>query len=259
MAGEEWARRIVAEELKRTVSIHDNGSAPGMYDLRIGPAHAPEVAIECVGAVDPAFTETWNIGPAKGSMQLSITGDWTITITPKARVKKMMQDVERLLRELEHRGIYNVPMDYGLRYDAELSRKLESLGITQASCYRQQGTGQIYLSMPGIGGAANHSGAAIPGWVGDFLRDTERQDVLSKLAQSGATERHAFLFVSFAGAPWPVESYLSGELDQHPGQEPDLPPPVNRVWIVWTHGGKGLRWDGTTWHVFAARGEGIDV
>jgi hypothetical protein len=46
MAGEEWARRIVEKELNRAVVINDNGSAPGMYDLRVGPADAPEVAIE---------------------------------------------------------------------------------------------------------------------------------------------------------------------------------------------------------------------
>ena len=38
--------------------VNDDGSAPGMYDLRVGPANAPQVAIECVGAVDQTFTET---------------------------------------------------------------------------------------------------------------------------------------------------------------------------------------------------------
>ena len=60
MAGEEWARHIVAKELKRAVELNDDGSVPSMYDLRIGPFDAPEVAIECVGAINSAFTETWN-------------------------------------------------------------------------------------------------------------------------------------------------------------------------------------------------------
>jgi hypothetical protein len=59
-ASEEFARRIVERELKRPVVINDDNSAPGMYDLHIGPADAPEVAIECVGAVDQTYTEKWN-------------------------------------------------------------------------------------------------------------------------------------------------------------------------------------------------------
>ena len=52
----------------------------GIYDLRVGPADAPEVAIECVGSVDSKFTETWNVGPAKGPFTFSVKGDWTVTI-----------------------------------------------------------------------------------------------------------------------------------------------------------------------------------
>jgi hypothetical protein len=259
MAGEEWARRIVEKELKRSVTIHDNGSAPGMYDLRIGQVDAPDVAIECVGAVDPTFTETWNIGPAKGPLELSITGDWNITITAMARVKVIKQRVESLLLELEDQGIENVHVDHWLKWrDAALFDELESLGITHASCYRVQGTGKVHLGMPGIGGAVDVHGGAVPEWVGGFLRDSARQDVLSKLQRSGAMDRHAFLIVTFAGAPWPVESYLTGELDQLPSQAPDLPPPVTGVWIVSGMGRRGLRWDGNTWQLFDARGEGID-
>jgi hypothetical protein len=57
MAGEEWARRILEKDLKRNVVLKDDGTASGMYDLRIGSADAPEMAVECVGTVDPKLTE----------------------------------------------------------------------------------------------------------------------------------------------------------------------------------------------------------
>jgi len=259
MAGEEWARRIVEKELKRTVVINDNGSAPGMYDLRIGPADAPELAIECVGAVDPTFTETWNVGPARGPLELSITGDWTVVIAPKARVKAIRQRIEQLLRELEDRGIHNVHVDHWLKWnDTALFDELESLNITHAYCHSLQGMGKVHLGMPGIGGAVDEQGSAVPEWVGEFLCDSARQDVLSKLQLSGAPNRHAFLIVTFAGAPWPVESYLTGELSHLPSQAPDLPPPVTGVWVVYGMSRRGLRWDGDAWQLFDARGEGID-
>ena len=70
MAGEEWARRILQKELKRDVVVNDDGSKPGMYDLRIGPADAPEVAVECVAAVDPILT-----GTHKGRASIYRLGD----------------------------------------------------------------------------------------------------------------------------------------------------------------------------------------
>lgn len=202
MAGEELARRIVEKELQRPVVINDDGSAPGMYDLRVGPADAPEVAIECVGAVDQTYTETWNVGPARGPLRLSIKGDWIVEIAPTARVKAVKKGIELLLQEIESRGLENVYVDYRLEWqDAELFRKFDSLNITHALCYSQQGSGKVHLTMPGNGGAVDDRGRALPGWVGEFLRDPLRQDVLGKLQRSGAPERHAFLIVTLMGAP----------------------------------------------------------
>ncbi len=114
--------------------------------------------------------------------------------------------------------------------------------------------------MTGTGGAADSQGTAVPGWVGQFLRDPAREDVLRKLQRSDAAERHAFIFVVLGGAPWPVDDYVNftEELDQLPTEAPNLPPPVTGVWIVGQFGQKGLRWNGSAWRRFEARGEGIE-
>lgn len=255
--GEEWARRILEKELKRKVVLNDDNSAPGMYDLRVGPADVPELAVECVEAIDPIRIKTWMAGPARGPLQLALTGDWSIQLTPGARIDAVRQRVEPLLRELEERGFYDVPVDYFLkRLDAALFQQLESLNIRYASCYRVSGTGKVHLGMTGIGGVVDSTGGALPEWVGEFLR--AHPDKLSKLERSGARGRHMFLPVSFAGAPWRVESYLTTGLDQLPSEAPDLPPQVTGVWIVSEFGRRGLRWDRGAWHVFEARGDGID-
>jgi hypothetical protein len=259
MAGEEWARRIVEKEMGRTVLINDDNSAPGMYDLRIGPPDTPEVAIECVGAVDSVFTETWNVGPAEGPLSLAVEGDWNVEIAAKAPVKRVRQYLERLLSELESRGVHNLHVDRQLRWsDAALFTEFQSLGITHASSYRTKGSGKVYLSMPGSGGAVDEKGSEVPQWLGEFLRDPTREDVLSKLQRSGAKDRHAFVISSYGGTPWPVESYLMGEFEYIPSHSPDLPPPVTAAWLVAEFGHKGLYWDGSTWRVVEARGEGID-
>jgi len=263
MAGEEeWARRIVAKELRRSVELHDDGSRDGMYDLRIGPVDAPELAVECVGAVDSTRTETWNIGPARGPLERALRGDWFITVTRNARIKAMEQRIGPLLRELEDQGVSDVAVDRGLRWrDSAVLEELESLGVTYASCFRLPGEGKVHRTIEGTGGGVvDYQGTAVPGWVGQFLRDPAQEDVLRKLQRSGAAERHAFIFVVLGGAPWSVEYYFNfmEELDQLPDEAPNLPQPVTGVWIVGQFGQKGLRWNGSTWRRIEARGEGIE-
>ena len=230
-----------------------------MYDLRIGASDTPEIAIECVGAVDPILTETWNIGPAKGPLDLPIAGDWTVTISRGARVKVIQQAIGALLQELEMQGLYNVRVDHWLkRSERWLFDALEALGIEGAFCYRLEGTGKVDLTLPGTGGAVDKNGSAVPGWISDFLRAPARSDVLEKLGRSGAKSCHVFVPVSFAGAPCPVKSYLTGNVGKVPLQRPDLPTPVNEVWIVHGLGQRGLRWNGEVWRLFKAQGEGIE-
>jgi hypothetical protein len=259
MAGEEWARRIVQNALGLIVHINDDNSMPGMYDLRIGSPNAFEVAIECVGAVDPTFTETWNVGPAKGPLTLPVAGDWIVEIAPTAKVKVVKQSLAHLLIELERRGILNISHRYWLPpHDALLFDEMDSLGVTHASCYRTPGTGKVSLTMPGAGGCVDDRGTKLPKWLGDFLRDSRQADVLSKLQRSGAKNCHAFVIAAFVGVRWEVESYLTGSLDSVPNDPADLPHPVNEAWVVSGFGAKGLHWNGNAWRVVPTRGENID-
>jgi len=129
------------------------------------------------------------------------------------------------------------------------------------SCLRLPGTSKVSLMITGTGGAVDSQGTAVPGWVGQFLRDPAQKDVLRKLERSEAAERHAFIPVILGGAPWKVDDYFNGmgELDQLPTEAPNLPQPVTEVWIVGEFGQKGLRWNGSAWRRFEARGVGIEV
>jgi len=182
MAGEEWARRIVEKEVGRSVVVHDDGSRPGMYDLRIGPADAPELAVECVGAIDPVRAETWSVGQSEGPLKLALRGDWIITRTPSARIKAIKKRLEPLLRELEDQGLSEFSVARMPRWHyTSLFEELESLGVVSGSCFRLPGTGKVSLTTPPISGAVDSQGIAVPGWVGQFLRDPDREDVLRKL------------------------------------------------------------------------------
>jgi hypothetical protein len=226
-----------------------------MYDLRIGSVDAPDMAIECVGAVDPVFIKTWKFLTARGSLQLSVSGDWIVSIASKARLKGIDQFLERLLKELEDRGV-----DHRLKWrDARLFNEIKALDILQLDRYVMEGTGKIsfHVQPDESGGAVDEHGSAVPEWVGEFLRHPSQDDVLPKLRRSRAVECHVFIFATFSGVPWAVYDYLSRSLDTLPINAPDLPAPVTGIWISGS-GEKGIRWDGESWRQFVIRGEGID-
>jgi len=110
--------------------------------------------------------------------------------------------------------------------------------------------------MIGVGGIVDSKGESISIWLTEFL--TKQHDVATKLALSGARERHVFIPVTLGGAPWPVESYLTSDFVGLPLEGPQLPGGVDQVWVVSTVAGRGLRWQLSGWTLFRARGDGID-
>jgi hypothetical protein len=237
----------VQRALEWSVEVNDDGSAPGMYDLRIGSENRPEIAIECVGAVDSAFVELWNIGPAK-ARGLSVRGDWIVGVSQQVRMRNLREALEGLLQELEAKQIDTVHVGSPRSFDQRLSARMQNLCISYAHSYRLSGTGKVSLSVPGVGGAVDEHGTAVPDWIGKFLRHRDCADVLAKLERSRAPQRHTFVIVTLHGTPWPVASYLSRRLIHAPAQQPDLPDPLTAVWIVADVGRDGLYWDGVGWH-----------
>jgi hypothetical protein len=232
--------------------MHDTGRHARMYDLRVGSDAQPEIAIECVGAVDQQRTETWNVGPAKGSFAVPVAGEWHLVLQPDASVKRVKSALPGLLAECQRVGLDGfTPVDAFLQVNHPmLYHRLAKLRIDAVACYDGPDPGRLFLGMTGSGGAVDPYGTEVPKWIGDFLRAKERHDVLHKLRASAAPECHVFVIVSFGGVPWLVESYLGTRTDSLPEERPDLPDPVDSVWIM--YGAKGIRWDGHAWRFFNA-------
>lgn len=251
---ERLAQRTIESELGSPVVLHDDNSAPSMYDLRIGPEEAPAVAIEVVGSVDRVLTQTWNTGPAKGPFSLAVKGDWEITIRTGAMIRDIKKRLAPILREMEKRNLNLVDADFvQSSSEREILWQLRPLGVCGASCFRMPGTGQIHLGMEGTGGAIDSSGNGVPLWIARFLRDPAQADVLFKLRRTAAAEKHVFVLVEFGGAPWDVQSYLGEAIRQLPSLPPELPDPVTGVWIASTQGRYGVRWTDSEWRVFDTR------
>jgi len=93
--------------------------------------------------------------------------------------------------------------------------------------------------MEGSGGGIDSAGSTLPQWIEEFLHDPEREDVLFKLRCTDAQERWVFVPVALSGAPWSVESYLTGEFEYLPATGPKLPSPLTGIWVTSTHGKRG--------------------
>jgi hypothetical protein len=160
------------------------------------------------------------------------------------------------LRYLEERDVRNVRVGHLFkRCDSRLLQELESLGIRHASCFRMPGTGRVHITMEGSGGRVDSAGSALPQWIKEFLCDPKWGDVLFKLRHTSAQERWVFVPVALSGAPWSVESYLTGELECLPATEPNLPSPVTGIWVASTFATHGVRWDNAGWRSFRVREE----
>ena len=262
---EEWARRIVESHLGCEVYAHDDGTEPSMYDLRVGPHAAPELAIEVSAAVDEKRTQTWNTGPARGAWSIDVPGDWMLTLAPEAHIKTLRRALPEFLRDLRAAGVTSYAQFEMIQWrHPMLYSRATAMGIAEADQYEPNGIGTIHFTMEGAGGPVDSDGFALPGWIGDFLRDDRRSDVLRKLGNASAPLREVFVPVTMDGAPWSVVSYLtdiSSKSFRVPPTPPDLPTSVTGVWVVSTMSfgdPVGVRWSGMTWEIFKSRGPGID-
>lgn len=248
------ARLTIEAALGLPVEHHDDGSHNGMYDLRIGPSHAPVAAIEVVGAVDEPYTRTWNPGPGLGPVTTHGVANWLMFLADGTVSEHVRKLAPRLLRSLEGTGWHRTPNVDLLRRDefAAAAEPLRALGCIALYCYATEGEGVLHLGQSGVAGAIDSHGQSVPGWIEEFLRVPARADVLAKLARAPALERHVFVPVSFKGAPVSVFTYLDTDQQMLPDEAPDRPAPVDQVWIASTFGAKtGVRWDGRQWSHFS--------
>lgn len=253
---EKTAKELVEKELNLQVIIHDDNSEPSMYDLRIGSVDAPKYAIECVGAVCQKTTETINIAYEKkpvdySSSDIKISGDWNVTIEKTARVKLIKSEIARILMEFENLGITGfTPVDWQLKQsNLELFNTLSRLGVVYLNKLKETGNGDIYLSCKGILGSVDGSGEGLAHWVENFLMEDSQADVIQKLKNSNATERHVFIPIVFNGAPKNVEYYFIQDEMPIPELTPNLPKPITGVWLLGGDG-KGIKYTNGKWSLF---------
>jgi hypothetical protein len=229
---EGMAARVVARLTGERVVIQDDGSKPAMPDIRIDYSAKPPAYIEAVVDVATPYAamaaEIWKQEPLPADLI------WTVHITGRApRLAQLRHRLPQILGGLHH------PPEAGL------IEELASLGLRVTGPWEPPPgeSGKIHLRPEGAFGNMELLWESLLDWIAEFLASDRTKDVRRKLAATAATERHAFIGVSFTSPGDAYHALRREGRPQLPTLPPRLPPEITHLW-VWSVPGLGrcLAW-----------------
>jgi hypothetical protein len=250
LGGEElWAQACIQQALPDCrVAQHDDGSLPGMYDLKITCADGSIGAVEVTAAADAEQIELWKLVGGKGKrwIEPSLVGGWLVRVLPSTRARKLHKQLPDLLEELEHEGVSVVR---GGRTSADRFRaSAGKLGVAEARQGPTAHPGSIYVMidqpLKQIAGFVPDTGDPLAAWLSEWLAEPSQHDNIRKLGRSDAGAKHVFVLVpGFTPAPFAVIYLLIESGAPLPTVPPVLPSGITHVWAMSMWGsGDGFRW-----------------
>jgi hypothetical protein len=232
-----------------SVELHDDGSRPSMYDLKIVCPDGTTGAVEVTAAADAPRTGLWQEVRKRSLIRQepNLAGGWLVRILTSTQARELDKHLPNLLRDLEQAGRKVI---WGNRSSTdELSARAGNLRIIEALQSPTDRPGSIYIMPPE--GSPDQMGAYLPPtgnplaeWLGEWLADPIRADNVHKLVGADVDERHIFVVVpSFPSVPFAVNDLLIAPGAPLPTIPPDLPAGITHVWTmsIWDSG-DGFRW-----------------
>lgn len=228
-ADEELATRVIQLALHVPVIQHDDRAGTSEYDLKILYPGGRTGAAEVISTRDQARMSLTSAAGKRGYAWCSeLTRLWIVSAFPGTNIHKNAKGIRALLAQLERAKANRLS-----RADRHpLTTIMLDLGI--GSCWSATPTPK---HPPGFSVTLDAFGA----WVGDggsvrkfceeFLADEKQADVLAKLRQAEADERHAVIILT-ADELGPLTAIDDGAL---PTSAPALPPEVDWLWVVASH------------------------
>jgi hypothetical protein len=228
-ADEELATRVIEVALRVPVIQHDDRAGTSKYDLKILYPGGRIGATEVVSARDQARTPLTSAAGKRGYTQCSeLTRLWIVEVSPGTNIRKSAKGIRALLSQIEQSKA-----DWLSRSDQHpLTTIMIDLGVV--SCWSSAPTPK---HPPGF----YVTPEAFAAWVGDgddarkmceeFLANEKQADVLEKLRQAEADERHVVIILT-ADELGPFTAIDGGAL---PTGAPVLPPEVEWLWVVALH------------------------
>jgi hypothetical protein len=243
---EGMAGRILARYTGETVVIQDDGSQDRMPDIRIDYPDRSSAFVEVVSDIDPAYAAVARriVDPKSTWTSRDLSYGWVLTVTRDCHLDALAPRVIELVAALETSGLG--PASGILHRPAPTTHAtsaLYDLGVLDAWSHRaiDGEAGSIRLVAEGIEGPYDTNWHAVGAWIDNALASPGLGDVRSKLAATGADERHVFLGVTFSS---PGEVFFALEQGKGFPPPPTLPTEITHLWIMraTSPGGRCLHW-----------------
>jgi hypothetical protein len=195
------------------VEEHDDGSMQNMYDLRILYLDRTPGAVEVTAAADQQSVKLGKlVYDGKRWIVPGIVGGWSVGLRPRARMKRLKVELPAPLQSLESQGVRGARPEMWWE-EGPHDEALRDLGITHL--FQSEATdyaGSVYpmVEQPTdtTGGTSPTDGRSLLNWLVEWLTRPDKADNLAKLNASGADERHLFLVLPDADAPFGVVDLL---------------------------------------------------
>jgi hypothetical protein len=213
-----------------------------MADIRIEyPDRSPGYA-EVWTDIDEGYAGMYsNLKKVQGQLPLELDEStlkrvWFLTISGSGEVRRLSAEAPELLGELERADVVfgDVGGISALKSHVHpAATRLLGLGVVRLSsrpCEADE-SGLVRLYPSGISGSPLISWDAVVNWLSSTLSSIRLEDVRSKLAETRAEERHAFLGATFT-SPSDVFFALEDYEESLPARDPDLPPEITHVWLM---------------------------
>jgi hypothetical protein len=238
----EWAAaRVVARFTGERTELIDDGTKPGLVDIRINHADRDAAYLEVVTDIEQPYAQMWAM-VVRGELDRDeplLERFWQVALSRilKRRPQALLKELIPLLQAMERSGeVFEYVVDrqrLALSHSTHAQRLL-SLGVAGVGS-RQLNSGEtmghLRFVPEGIVGPLEPNWERFLEWVETFLSSTRLQDVRTKLRDTGADERHVFIGASYT-SPGEVFVALSEEhVGEVPSQPPALPDEITHLWV----------------------------
>jgi hypothetical protein len=225
-ADEELALRVLRAALRVPVTVHDDRSGNSKYDLEIHYSDGRRGAAEVVSTCDKSRMSLIAAVAKRGYTKYDkLTRLWIVQVIPGTIIRDIASEMRSLLVRLEEAGIHQLTWSGR----GNLRTAMLSLGID--ACWSQGPTEQhppgFYVSPDAFGGWVGDGDSALR-FCEEFLTDENQADVLAKLNQEPAEERHAVVILTTDQ----IGPYIAIDTGGLPTRPPELPWEVDWLWVI---------------------------
>lgn len=244
----EWlAAQTVAFAAGQHVVIQDDGSRDAMPDLRIEYADRPPGFGEVVAQMDPAYGQMWHRTMRAPAMPLpGLDRIWHLTISVTCDPRELKAGLLRTLESLTAKGLTfddHHGIDRLYRIDDDDVADLVAAGVVgiYSRPVRAGEQAEVTLGPEGVSAPLAVDWDLVLDWLDHVLASPSLADVRSKLAATGADERHAAIGVT-SSSPGEAVFALSRWESSLPPRPPTLPEEITHLWLLGSFYDRHLAW-----------------